>query len=106
DERVPAAARREGPVDLRTIRRRQTVSLIGRRWRFSRPSRLREDHGGTIRHEAQVSDLQDLDLRPSSGQELSEPLDPPQRASSVWVAVAALVVAAAVAAYVAFVWRQ
>src|SRR3954469_26073184 len=33
----------------------------------------REDHGGTIRHEAQVSDLHDLDLRPSSDQESPEP---------------------------------
>jgi DUF3014 family protein len=53
-----------------------------------------------------VTDLHDLDLRPSSGPGLPEPLDPPQRASSVWMAVAALAVAAAVAAYIAFVWRQ
>lgn len=54
-----------------------------------------------------MSDLQDLDLRASSetsGPDWTEP--PPRRASSVWLAVAALIVAAGAAGYIAFVWRQ
>jgi hypothetical protein len=53
-----------------------------------------------------VSDLQDLDLRRTPEPGLPEPLDPPQRASGVWVAVTLLLVAAAAAAYFVFVWRQ
>jgi hypothetical protein len=55
-----------------------------------------------------VSDLQDLDLHASrespSSPDWSEP--PPRRASSVWLAVIALVVAAGAAGYFAFFWRQ
>jgi hypothetical protein len=52
-----------------------------------------------------VSDLQDLDLRTDERSSL-ESDTPPQRASSVWLAVTLLVLAAAAAAYFAFVWRQ
>jgi hypothetical protein len=52
-----------------------------------------------------VSDLQDLDLRTDDRPSL-EPDPPPRRASSVWVAVTLLVLAAGAAVYVAFVWRQ
>jgi hypothetical protein len=54
-----------------------------------------------------VSDHQDLDLHDSpqsSTPDWSEP--PPRRASSVWLAVIALVIAAGAAGYFAFVWRQ
>jgi hypothetical protein len=55
-----------------------------------------------------VSDLQDLDLHGSRGTSSSPDWsEPPQRrASSVWLAVIALVAAAGVAGYFAFVWRQ
>jgi hypothetical protein len=42
DDRLPAVARRQGPVDLRTVRRRQAVPLISRR---SRSSRARDARG-------------------------------------------------------------
>jgi Protein of unknown function (DUF3014) len=55
-----------------------------------------------------VSDLQDLDLHASresaSSPDWSEP--PQRRASSVWLAVIALVIAAGAAGYFAFIWRQ
>jgi len=53
-----------------------------------------------------MSDLQDLDLRGSSGPVSFEPEPAPRRASSVWVAVTLLILAACGAAYFAFVWRQ
>ena len=53
-----------------------------------------------------MSDLDDLDLRRSSGPGLPEPSEPAPRASSVWLAVTLLVAAAAAAAYFVFVWRQ
>ena len=52
-----------------------------------------------------MSDLQDLDLRRTGEPARLEP-EPPPRASSVWVAVTLLIVAACAAAYVAFIWRQ
>jgi hypothetical protein len=53
-----------------------------------------------------VSDLQDLDLRHGGGAPPPDLDTPPRRASSVWLAVTALVAAAGAAAYFAFVWRQ
>ena len=51
-----------------------------------------------------MSDLQDFELRRT--REPAPPEPTPGRASSVWVAVTLLIVAAGAAAYFAFVWRQ